>query len=421
MKIAMVSEHASPLAIIGGVDAGGQNVHVAALSLALAGRGHEVTVYTRRDNPILPSRVVMAERVVVENVDAGPPAMVAKDALPPYMPAFADWLSRTWREHRPDLVHAHFWMSGKAAIEAARPLRIPLTQTFHALGAVKRRHQGLKDTSPPERESTERLLVRDADQIIATCTDEVLELLRLGADRRRIRIVPCGVDLDLFSPDGRWEQPSSRPFRILVVSRLVERKGIDDVIRALPALPETELIIAGGPHRHQLDNDPEAVRLRDLASSLGVLDRVEFRGGVPREAIPALMRAADVVVSVPWYEPFGIVPVEAMACGVPVVASAVGGQIDTVVDGVTGLHVSPREPAQVVGAVRQLQADPALRRRLGRAGATRARALFGHDRIASETARAYELLLGLAPRKGRRAPLPLGSASHGVSLPQVLP
>ncbi len=169
MRIAMVSEHASPLAVLGGVDAGGQNVHVAALAAAVAARGHEVVVHTRRESPRVPESVPLSPGVVVQHVPAGPPTEVPKDALLPYMDRFADVLREQWLWNRPDVVHAHFWMSGLAARRAAADLGIPVVQTFHALGVVKRRHQGAMDTSPPERLALESDLARSVDAIIATC------------------------------------------------------------------------------------------------------------------------------------------------------------------------------------------------------------------------------------------------------------
>ena len=389
----MVSEHASPLATLGGVDAGGQNVHVAALAGALARRGIEVVVYTRRDDPSLPKRVSMAPRLTVEHIDAGPPVPLAKDDIYPHIDRFAGELYRTWSARRPDIVHGHFWMSGLASLAAARRLGVPVVQTFHALGTVKRRHQGSKDTSPPARIEHEVAIARGVDHIIATCTDEVFELVRMGADRRRVSVVPCGVDLSTFRPDGPAETRSCGRRRLVVVSRLVERKGIADVIQALADLPDTELIIAGGPARPRLDQDMEVRRLQALASAGRVRDRVDFRGGMARADVPSLMRSADVVVSVPWYEPFGIVPVEAMACGVPVVASAVGGLVDTVVDGQTGLHVPPRDPKRLAMALQGLLQDDALRRRLGHAGARRAAERYGHDQVAAATLSAYRWVM----------------------------
>src|SRR3954470_22219983 len=176
MRIAMVSEHASPLAVLGGVDAGGQNVHVAALAAALGRLGHEVVVHTRRDDAALPRRVPLAPGVEVDHVDAGPPSEVPKDELLPYMRAFGDELREAWGEDPPDVVHAHFWMSAIAALRAAVPLGIPVVHTFHALGTVKRRHQGAEDTSPEGRLALEREICRRVDRIVATCSDEVFEL-----------------------------------------------------------------------------------------------------------------------------------------------------------------------------------------------------------------------------------------------------
>jgi D-inositol-3-phosphate glycosyltransferase len=228
-----------------------------------------------------------------------------------------------------------------------------------------------------------------ADHIVATCSDEVFELMRIGAQPTNISVVPCGVDLSLFRPRGETEPRDRQLKRLVVVSRLVERKGIGNVIAALPDLPDTELVVAGGPASDGLDADSEALRLVDLARRLGVAHRVDLRGRVGRDRLPALLRSADAVVCVPWYEPFGIVPLEAMACGVPVIASAVGGLVDTVVDGVTGLHVPPREPAAVAEAAGRLLANPAYARSLGAAGAKRAMRRYGWERVAASTLDVY--------------------------------
>jgi D-inositol-3-phosphate glycosyltransferase len=397
----MVSEHASPLAVLGGVDAGGQNVHVAALASALARRGDEVVVHTRRDDPALPRRVPLGRGVVVDHVGAGPPVILPKDELLPLMDAFARDLREQWSARRPDVVHSHFWMSAIAALTAAAPLGIPVVHTFHALGTVKRRHLGAKDTSPPERLAIERWIAATAHRIVATCTDEVFELLRMGADRRSITVIPCGVDLERFTPTGPAEPRPPGVHRLVAACRLVERKGIGDAISALAEVPGVELHVAGGRDAAELDADPEARRLRALAEDAGVADRVVLRGRVEREAMAPLVRSADVVVCAPWYEPFGIVPLEAMACGVPVVATAVGGQIDSVVHGVTGLHVPPRDPPVLAAALRELLADPARREHLGQEGRRRAERLYDFDRIATATRQAYDEVLPVrrgAPR-----------------------
>jgi glycosyltransferase involved in cell wall biosynthesis len=412
MKIAMVSEHASPLAVLGGVDAGGQNVHVAELSGALADRGHQVTVYTRRDDPTQPVRVLLRPGVEVVHVDAGPARHVPKDDLFPYMGTFASILAAEWFVDRPDVVHAHFWMSGHAALDAVAQVqartggvRIPVAQTFHALGVVKRRNQGTADTSPEEREWVEPAVGRSADQVVATCSDEAFELKALGVPLQRISVVPCGVDTDLFTPDGPAEE-RNRPFRVLSASRLVRRKGVGTTIAAVASLVaagrDVELVVVGGAGVAGADlvDDPEYQRLDELARSLGVRDHVTFRGQLGQREMPTVYRSADVVVCAPWYEPFGIVPLEAMACGRPVVASSVGGLIDTVVEDATGLHVPPRDEDAVAAAVDGLLADPERREAYGRAGRARAEARYTWHKVAADSERVYERMLAASGAVG---------------------
>jgi D-inositol-3-phosphate glycosyltransferase len=389
MKVAMVSEHASPLATLGGVDAGGQNVHVACLAGALADLGHAVTVYTRRDDPAAPRRVSMRDGVDVVHLSCGPPTALPKDELLPHVGELAHALAREVHEERPDVVHAHFWMSGLAAVGACRRLDVPTAITFHALGSVKRRHQGAKDTSPQDRLRLEAAVARAVDVVLATSNEEVFELARMGVPRARVALVPCGVDTDRFSPDGPVEPRRGLRHRIVVVSRLVERKGIGNVIHALADVPDAELVIAGGGDAEELHDDPEARRLEALAVACGVRDRVELRGRVERAAVPELLRSADVVVCAPWYEPFGLVALEAMACGVPIVTTAVGGLVDSVIHGVTGVHVPPRDVGALACALNTLLADAEHRHELGRAGATRAHSRYDWHTIARETARAY--------------------------------
>jgi D-inositol-3-phosphate glycosyltransferase len=388
MKIAMVSEHASPLAALGEADAGGQNVHVAELSAAMVREGHEVTVYTRRDSDTLPEELTTPDGYRVVHVPAGPPRAVPKDELLPYMGEFGAFLRDHWTVGRPDLAHAHFWMSGLATTLATTTVDVPVAQTFHALGVVKRRYQGDADTSPADRVRLERIIGCRAGHVIATCSDEVFELVRMGIPRARISVVPCGVDLDRFTPDGPRARRRAK-HRLVAVGRLVPRKGFDLALTALTQLPDTELVVAGGPERSRLSADPEFQRLRRIAEHLGVADRVRWAGQVTRKDMPALLRSADAVVCTPWYEPFGIVPLEAMACGVPVVATAVGGIADTVVEGITGTLVGSRKPGDLARKARTLLDNPALRAAYGSAGRDRALARYSWDRVAVDTLRAY--------------------------------
>jgi glycosyltransferase involved in cell wall biosynthesis len=405
MRIAMVSEHASPLATLGGADGGGQNVHVASLARALARDGHDVVVHTRRDGPGLP-RVVEVDGYAVDHLDAGPAHPVPKDRLLAHVPEMAGDLARTWSRTSPDVVHAHFWMSGLAAVRARRAagLRMPVVLTFHALGTVKRAHLGPDDPSPDARIELERRLAREVDLVVATAAAEARELRGWGVPGDRLEVVPCGVDPRRFHPD----RPAPGARRVVSLGRLVPRKGVADVVAALADVPGATLTVAGGPPPAALDADPEVARLREVARRAGVADRVGFVGAVPSSAVPALLASADAVVCAPWYEPFGIVPLEAMAAGRPLVATAVGGILDSVRGqdpGRTGVLVPPGEPAALAAALRAVLDDPVLAARLGRAGAARVAARFSWERVAAATAAAYALAGGSA-RAGQRAGQP---------------
>jgi glycosyltransferase involved in cell wall biosynthesis len=285
-------------------------------------------------------------------------------------------------------------MSGLASVEASAALLepVPVFQTFHALGSVKRRHQGAADTSPADRVDLERGLCRDVSHVVATCSDEVFELRRLGLPSDRVSIVPCGVDTSVFTPRGPVAPRSDRK-RLLVLGRLVERKGQDDAVRALAAVPDAELVVVGGPPVDAVDADPEVRRLRAIAAEAGVGDRLVFAGAVARADVPSWVRSADVVLAVPWYEPFGITPLEAMACGKPVVATAVGGLVDTVADGVTGDLVPARDPARLGKVLAALLADDDRRAAYGAAGVRRARSRYRWSRVVADTESVYRQVL----------------------------
>ncbi len=410
MRIAFISEHASPLAPLGGTDAGGQNVYVAELSRHLGQLGFPVDVFTRRDDPALPERVPLAPGVTVVHIAAGPPEPIPKDHLFPLMPAMVEGIDRAAAATGGyALLHSHFWMSGWVGCVLRRRWRVPLVHTFHALGVTKRRHQGAADTSPLERIPTERQIVRQADCIIATAPHEVEELARdYWADRAKIAVVPCGVDTTHFRPQpaGAARQRLGLPLDrliLLYVGRVLPRKGIDTILLALDRLPRDlrsrvlGLVVGGAADATDPLADPEVARLHALARALGLSDQVRFTGWRPRAVLPDYFAAADVVVTTPWYEPFGMVPLEAMACGRPVVAAAVGGLAFSVVHEETGLLVPPRDPAALAVALTRLFRQPDLGRRLGAAGRARVVQHFGWPVIARRVAAVYAGLLAGTP------------------------
>lgn len=397
MRVSLVSEHASPLAVPGSADVGGQNVYVASLARALGRRGHDVTVYTRRADDVLPDRVRISGAVEVVHVEAGPRAYVPRDELLPLMPQLAAGIADDWHGTGPDVVHSHFWMSGLAAIDAiaASGTTAPLVHTFHALGTVKRRYQGTADTSPSSRLESERHIGTRADAITASCPDERGELLEMGVPPASIHEVPCGVDTHQFRPAVRQGRRGGPTLRVGCIGRLVPRKGVATVIEAAGILartsgPEIDVHIVGGTGTAaETVRDEECQRLLALAGALGVRDRVHVHGQVDQADMPALIASMDVIVCTPWYEPFGIVPLEAMAMRVPVIAAKTGGLADTVVDGTTGIHVPTRDAAALADALARLYWDPDLRRRMGLAGRERVLGRYTWERVAELTEDAY--------------------------------
>jgi len=314
-----------------------------------------------------------------------------------HVAAFAGALKQRWLTSRPDVVHAHYWTSGLAAVAAARELGVPLVGTFHQLGTGAARPAGQGPARVAGsgaiagvhgRLRLERAIGRDCTRVVATSSDEAYQLVRLGVDRRRIRLVPCGIDVTRFAPEIP-AAPKGERHRILAVGALTRDGGADTVITALSRVPDTELLIVGGPDGDRLTGDPDAERLGKLAAAMGVADRVRLLGHVAYDALPGLIRSADLVVSVPWHEPYGFAALEAMACGVPVVASPVGSLVDAVVDGSTGAHVPPGRPDLLAPLLRRLLADPVRREAYGIAGADRARVRYRWERIASDLDAVY--------------------------------
>lgn len=398
MHIAMISEHASPLATLGGADGGGQNVYVAQLSRQLAAMGHVVDVFTRREDAATPAVVDFAPGVRVVQVTAGPARVIPKEKLLPLMDGFADEMRVHFETNgAPDLIHAHFFMSGLVGIELARAFDIPAVVTFHALGKVRRLHQQASDGFPDARFAIEERIVAEADRIIPECPEDEADLLRLyGADPLRLRMVPCGFDADEFAPMPKLEARAllglaSDAKIALQLGRMVPRKGVDTTIEALAHCGgDAQLLVVGGV---SVDPDPacdpELARLIGVAEAAGVRKRVTFTGARGRDVLRLYYSAADVFVTAPWYEPFGITPLEAAACATPVIGSDVGGLRYTIDDGVTGLRVPARDPKALGVAMRALLSNPERATAMGEAGLARVRERFTWRQVALQMEEVY--------------------------------
>jgi glycosyltransferase involved in cell wall biosynthesis len=389
MKIALVAQHATPLSGEGASQIG-DDIRLRELSQHLARKGHRVTVYTGRRDTAAADKSPLAAGVRVEHIGAGggrsEPDLLAR------VPAFTGPLRERWGRERPDVVHALRWTSGLAALAAARDLRIPVVQSFDSLGVAERRHGLIPPNTGTERIRLEPAIGRSVTAVLAGSSDTESDLTRLGVPRRSITVVPCGVDTGEFGPEGPVARRGDRP-RLVTVTGLQEHEHdpMATLLRALSRVPGAELIAAGGPDRADLRSNRTYQQLAALADSLDVRGRVLFAGRLSRAAIPPLLRSADLFVSMSEYEPSGMACVEAMACGTPVIASAVGGgQADAVIDGTTGILVPPGRPALLAQRIRQLLGHPMLLEAFSVAAADRARSRYSWDRIAHETAAVYD-------------------------------
>jgi D-inositol-3-phosphate glycosyltransferase len=394
--------------MVGGVEAGGQNIAVAELSRQLAQMGYLVDVFTRWDNGQTPEIVHWHNNIRVIHVKAGPVSYVVKEDMLPLMDEFTQHL--IWFMHNEEepyhLVHAHFFMSGLVAANLKQSLGIPFVVTFHALGEVRKQCQGSCDRFPAERFEIEKRVIREADRIVALCPQDQEDLITLyQADPAKLTIIGNGVNPDEFYPletDMARSLVGISPAEpvILQLGRMVPRKGVDTVVQALGVLSRVyatraRLLIVGG----ECDDPdpaatPEIARLQALAADAGVADRVTFTGRRGREQLRYYYSAADVFVTTPWYEPFGITPLEAMACGTPVIGASVGGIKHTVRDGKTGFLVPPNDPEALAAKLALLLSDDALRSRLGQRGRQHVLKQYTWEQVARQTADLYEDLAG---------------------------
>jgi glycosyltransferase involved in cell wall biosynthesis len=391
MRIALVAQDGSPLTPASDPNASAQAAAMTSLAQALAGLGHRATIYARKDSPALPGSAILARGVTVEHLAAGPQAPLAAGEQTAHVKEFGDRLAKRWSRASPDIAHARSWTSGLSVFAAARGSGTRIVQSFDSLGVAERRHR-LPASGTAGRIRLEACIARNADSVLAGTSAEAAELIRMGVSRSSVTVVPTGVDTERFSPDGPVAGRGQRP-RLLAVAPLAEGHGLDDLVRMLPAIPEAELVIAGGPPEAKLRKQKVYRDLMRLARSLRVQGRLAFTGEVNPDELPALLRSADLLVSAAPYAPHGGITIAAMACGTPAAVTAVGANRDAVLDETTGLLAAPGRPGLFARRVRRLLAAPMRLEAFGIAAADRASARYAWDRIGRETAAAYERCL----------------------------
>ena len=385
-SLAVLSMHTSPLAQPGEGDGGGMNVYVRELCTALARAGARCDVFTRAWDPELPSVLPVEPGLRVHHVRAGPAAPVGKQALAALVPEFAEAVAERladgpWGPGPPgvDAIHAHYWLSGAAGHILKHRLDVPLVATFHTLERVKAASGASDGADDPARARTEAEIIGCSDAVVASNPEEAAQLIGLyGAAPERVRVVAPGVDHAFFAPGRRAQARRALGLpeegrMLLFLGRIQPLKGADLAVGALARLdgfPDAFLVVAGGPSGPV--GREELARIRRQAEEAGVDKRVFWFPPQPHELVSTFCRAADVCLVPSRTESFGLVALEAAACGVPVVASRVDGLRSLVRHGVTGLLVEERTAAAFAAAAGRLLADPVLAAETGARAAAQA-------------------------------------------------
>jgi D-inositol-3-phosphate glycosyltransferase len=396
-RLALLSVHGCPVARLGEKDTGGMNVYVLQVAKALGRLGHQVDVYTRQHDPNDPQIVDLGANARVIHLNAGP-YFSAKETLHRHIPEFLESLHRFQRAEGMvyDLIHSHYWLSGCAGVELSREWNLPHATTFHTL-ARKKMQARVGEKESRLRIAAESRVMLGADAIVVSTEQESEDMSRLyGTSRQKVRVIPAGVDLDLFRPVDKARARQSLGLTekrvVLSVGRIEPLKGLDTLIGAFARLEDpadTRLLVVGGT----LGRDREIERLKSISAALGLQDRVTFVGAVDQTELPTYFSAADVFVLPSHYESFGLVALEAMACGLPVVASRVGGPRAIIKDGQTGYLIPWHCPEPYAQRLDILLANPALRESMGRAAMASARTM-GWGQVAGRMMDLYNCLVG---------------------------
>ena len=404
MRVAMLSYHTCPLAALGGKDTGGMNVYVRELTCSLGKAGIRVDVFTRSQDEHVPHVIHdlgNGNRII--HIPAGPETPLPRDQLSRHVTEFSDEIGRFAAAEKIsyDLIHSHYWLSGLAGLTLQQSWGIPLLHMFHTLGEMKTRLGGTVED--PQRIQAERAVLSGAGRIVAATPAERMQLQWLyQADLRKVVVIPPGVDLDLFHPHPAAE---TRPQiglpidaqMILYVGRIERLKGLETLLRAASLLQQRGFLSPACPCVMVIGGDPENPQeemrhLQELRDTLSIANVVTFLGKRPQTELPLYYSSAQAVVMPSQYESFGMVALEAMACGTPVVASGVGGLLYLVRDGRTGFHIPDSDPAALADKLQRLLSDERLRQELGRHAASIARS-YSWERITDQMLTLYESVI----------------------------
>jgi D-inositol-3-phosphate glycosyltransferase len=412
MRIAMLSYHTCPLATLGGKDTGGMNVYVRELTRQFGRQGVHVDVFTRSQDEHVPHvlhDLGYGNRVV--HIPAGPEVPLPREELAAHIPTFADQVIEFAGQKglRYDLIHSHYWMSGLAAVRLREAWGTPFVHMFHTLGHMKNRIAGPGEAEGEYRIDGERKVLMEADRIVASTPAELAQLRWLyDADTRKISVVPPGVDTSHFYPIPKDE---AREFvgipaedrNILFVGRVEPLKGIDLLLRAIAMMTDYQIvnraalsvtIVGGDPNVSRDEMSAEMTRLQDLRNEYGIGDVVAFLGKRGQDTLPYYYSAADVVVMPSQYESFGMVALEAMACGTPVVASEVGGLAFLVRESETGFLVRGDDPDELCDRLIALITNETLRKTMGRRASEVARE-YSWQIVGNKVLEVYDSVLGV--------------------------
>jgi D-inositol-3-phosphate glycosyltransferase len=377
LRVAVLSVHTCPLAVLGGKETGGMNVYVRELVRELSRMGVAADVFTRSQNAAIPRVVSLAERARVIHLPAGPQAPIPRERIHAHLDEFVAGIE-AWREHADveyDLVHGNYWLSGVVGLTLRERWHVPLVQMFHTLGRLKNGAGVASEREPALRLAEEQAIVAGADRLVAANVIERGQLIgEYEADPAKIAVIPCGVDTALFAPGDAEAARAALGLPagplLLYVGRIAPIKGLETLLDALGCLRgaghAARLVVVGGDADERVDG--HEAELRRKVARQGLSGAVTFVGAQPQERLREYYVAADATVLPSYYESFGMVALEAMACGSAVIASRVGGLQTTVRDGVTGLLVSEGDPCALAETIARVLDDSALRWRLGREG-----------------------------------------------------